>query len=207
MREKDRRQQILDCALKVFAEKGFHGASVSDVIARAGVARGTFYLYFAGKREVFDAVLDGILARLRGQIRPVLLPAYRDDAAVLEQLRGNVERVVGLLMGNRGLVRLLVNEAAGLDSPVRVRLDAFHRALGAWMAESLEEGQRFGIVRPGDAQVMAHGLLGMLQGILRAWAFGMLTAPRGTVVEEVLSLVCSGVLTLEGTGRQGLPGA
>jgi len=189
----------------VFAEKGFHGASVSDVIARAGVARGTFYLYFDGKREVFDAVLDGILARLRGQIRPVLLPASRDDAVVLTQLRGNVERVVGLLMGNRGLVRLLVNEAAGLDSPVRVRLEEFHRALGGWMAESLEEGQRFHIVRPGDTQVMAHGLLGMLQGILRAWAFGMLPVSRGTVVEEVLSLVCSGVLTLEGPGRQGSP--
>lgn len=197
MRSQDRRQQILDCALRVFADKGYHGAAVSDVIQAAGVARGTFYLYFPGKREVFDAVLDGILLRLHEQIRPIVLPPSRDDRAVLEQVRGNAVRVVRLLMTDRDVVRLLVNEASGLDSPVRARLQEFQGALGAWVASSLDDGVAFGIVRAGDTRVMAFGLLGLLQGILRGWASGLLDVAEDRVVDEVLAFLRQGILTLD----------
>ncbi|MCI0356492.1 MAG: TetR/AcrR family transcriptional regulator, partial [Acidobacteria bacterium] len=57
----DRRAQILRAAKQVFSQKGFHTASVSDIIERAGIARGTFYLYFESKRDVFDKLLEDLL--------------------------------------------------------------------------------------------------------------------------------------------------
>ena len=53
--EEDRKEQILAAARAAFDEKGYEGATVSDIVRRAGVAQGTFYLYFASKR---DAVLE-----------------------------------------------------------------------------------------------------------------------------------------------------
>ena len=50
--EADRKEQILAAALAVFDEKGYETATISDVVRRAGVAQGTFYLYFASKRDV-----------------------------------------------------------------------------------------------------------------------------------------------------------
>ncbi len=50
--EADRKEQILAAALAVFDEKGYENATISDVVRRAGVAQGTFYLYFASKRDV-----------------------------------------------------------------------------------------------------------------------------------------------------------
>ena len=50
--EPDRKDQILAAALAVFDEKGYESATISDVVRRAGVAQGTFYLYFASKRDV-----------------------------------------------------------------------------------------------------------------------------------------------------------
>ena len=47
----DRRAQILQKAKEVFAERGYHNASISEIILRAGIARGTFYLYFRTKRR------------------------------------------------------------------------------------------------------------------------------------------------------------
>jgi AcrR family transcriptional regulator len=55
-----RRSQILDAATKVFAEKGFHRATIKDIAAAAGIADGTIYNYFANK----NALLIGILNRL-----------------------------------------------------------------------------------------------------------------------------------------------
>ncbi|MEM9490681.1 MAG: helix-turn-helix domain-containing protein, partial [Myxococcota bacterium] len=53
-----RRRQILSVAKRVFAENGYHSASISQIIARANIARGTFYLYFSSKQAVFDSILD-----------------------------------------------------------------------------------------------------------------------------------------------------
>jgi AcrR family transcriptional regulator len=57
-RRKDARpQEILDAALTVFAEKGFAGARMDDIAARAGVTKGTIYLYFDGKESVFKTLV------------------------------------------------------------------------------------------------------------------------------------------------------
>lgn len=49
----NRRQQLKEAGMAVFAEKGYHQTKVSDVVRRAGVAQGTFYLYFEGKKSLF----------------------------------------------------------------------------------------------------------------------------------------------------------
>jgi AcrR family transcriptional regulator len=53
--KEERRSQILEAALSVFSEKGYHTANVSDVAARAGVSQGTIYWYFESKEELFEA--------------------------------------------------------------------------------------------------------------------------------------------------------
>ena len=71
--DEDRKAQILDAARAVFDEKGVENATISDVVRRAGVAQGTFYLYFGSKR---DAVIE--LAR-----RPMEEIAARVSAAAV----------------------------------------------------------------------------------------------------------------------------
>ena len=53
-----RRAAILTGALRVFGRKGYHQTHVADIIKAAGIARGTFYLYFESKAAVFDSILD-----------------------------------------------------------------------------------------------------------------------------------------------------
>ena len=58
MLQKARRAQILDAAITVFAEKGFHRATIKDIARQAGVADGTIYTYFANKQELLLGILD-----------------------------------------------------------------------------------------------------------------------------------------------------
>jgi TetR/AcrR family fatty acid metabolism transcriptional regulator len=53
----ERRQQILEAALAVFSQKGYHATNVSDVAAQAGVSQGTIYWYFESKEELFQAAI------------------------------------------------------------------------------------------------------------------------------------------------------
>jgi len=50
----ERRQQILSVAREAFAKRGYHQTTIDDIVVQAGVARGTFYLYFEDKRAVFS---------------------------------------------------------------------------------------------------------------------------------------------------------
>src|SRR3954467_6614967 len=67
----DRRLQLLAAATTVFAEKGYRNAGVGDIIARAGVARGTFYLYFTSKQEIFLAIVEDFHGRVTRAIESV----------------------------------------------------------------------------------------------------------------------------------------
>jgi AcrR family transcriptional regulator len=56
-----RREQILKAAMDIFARKGFSAATVPEIAKSAGVAAGTIYLYFPGKRELFIAIIDNLM--------------------------------------------------------------------------------------------------------------------------------------------------
>jgi AcrR family transcriptional regulator len=59
------RRRLIDAAESCFAEFGFHDASVVKITEAAGVAQGTFYLYFATKKEVFDELVRDLNSRVR----------------------------------------------------------------------------------------------------------------------------------------------
>jgi len=76
----ERHSQILDAAIDVFAEKGFHKARIADVAERAGVADGTIYLYFKNKEELLltifeekmSQLIEGVQAAMAGTTDPLL---------------------------------------------------------------------------------------------------------------------------------------
>ena len=52
---------IVDASTRVFPRLGYHKATVEDIIQEANVARSTFYVYFSGKREIFDNIMGGLM--------------------------------------------------------------------------------------------------------------------------------------------------
>src|SRR5258708_31188538 len=80
MRPAERRQKILQHARDVFARRGYHAAKIEEIVATAGIARGTFYLYFDDKRAIFEEIVDRTIASLgmaivRVDLRPSAAPA------------------------------------------------------------------------------------------------------------------------------------
>jgi AcrR family transcriptional regulator len=188
-----RRDQLLQCAKTVFAEHGYHAASIADIIACAGVARGTFYLYFDGKRQLFDRLLDDLLQGIDARIRVIDLGP--DAAPPVEQLRANLHRVLTLLLQDRSLVRILLHEAVALDADGRAKLEAFYRKLLDHIETSLRLGIELGLVRPCDPPIAAACILGAVKEAIAQ----LVERPQADdeierVIDQILAFGLHGVL-------------
>lgn len=163
----DRRAQLLAAARQVFAARGYHAASVGDILEAAEVARGTFYNYFESKREAFDAVLAALMDEVSEAVLPIDV-----SVPLPPQVQANLERVVGVLTSEGELARVLFVDAAGVDAEARETLIRFYDAAAARVERALRTGQAMGVVGDVDVRTTAFCLIGMLkepilQGVLR----------------------------------------
>ena len=159
-----RRRQILDSSLAVFASQGYWSTSITDLVKAAGVARGTFYLYFDSKQAIFLDLLDELVGRLRGVVHGVDPTA---GATVEAQLQAIVSKVLQTTAENRHLTRIVFREAVGLDADVEARMTAFYDELRAYLRHTLELGAALGFVRAGlDRETTAACILGALRGVV-----------------------------------------
>ncbi len=185
MRRAERRRHLLDCALEVFAEKGYHAASISHIIKKAGVARGTFYLYFESKRAVFEELLDEMLAALGTQVKRI--DPSRGATGVLAQMEANVDGVISHLRANQPMLRLLLAEAVGLDAGFDQKLTEFYDSLLVMIEQALENGKEMKLVgRAIHTKVAALCILGSIKEVLYREAMGGKLPSRQAVVDEIL---------------------
>ncbi len=191
MARQRRRNELLKSACDVFAERGYYGASVADIIERAGIARGTFYLYFESKRQVFEELLDGLLAQLRDAIRRVDVTATPDT--IQAELRGNALRVFDVLTREPGLTRLLLHEAVGRDPGFDRRLGEFYSLVQELLAESIQLGQELGLVRPLDVHVCARFVLGAIKEALYDGKLGAQPDRLPVLADELIRYVFEGI--------------
>jgi len=189
-----RREQVLGCAVRVFSRKGYHATTVSDIIEEAGVARGTFYLYFKSKRAIFDELLDDYLGQIRGQIRRVDVSAGAEPP--VQQLLGMFERILGVPLDSRDLTRILLHAAVGLDDDFDRKLAGFYGDVATLIEGSLRLGQHMGIVTECDVHVASLCILGTVKEVVDHAAAEPESHPdRSVLAQELLRFVAGGVLT------------
>lgn len=160
----DRREQVLACAQRVFSEKGYHNANIADIIAEAGVARGTFYLYFESKRAIFDELLDRLLAFIAGSVRRI--DVSPEAPAPREQMLANVRSVLATLQTHRQLTRILFNTAIGIDADFDRKLGELYGRLREMIRGALTLGTEMGLVRPCDPNVVSLCVLGSVKEVV-----------------------------------------
>jgi AcrR family transcriptional regulator len=196
MSKLERRQDLLRAARSVFAEKGYHEAKIDDIVAIAGVATGTFYLYFRDKRALFAELVQGLFIRLGEAILRV------DPAADVEaQIKHNIRAIVAVLLDDPTLTSILLSYAAGLDPAFITQIRAFNQGVKRLLVESLQDGQRLGIVAPGDPKLYATFTIGALKEVLFENALGEQARPREEIVTALFDLLGRGYLRIDGVER------
>ena len=178
-----RREQLLDAALRVFVMRGYHGAHVDHVIAEAGVARGTFYLYFKSKHDVFAALVERMLQLFLESRPPAPDVEVRSLADAEKELRLTYRNLFETFRRNRHLCRLLLEEAVGLDKGFAEALDTHHRAWHGRVAARLRHFVACGVARRDlDVDLTADMIIGLVERLTRRY----LLAERPTSIDRLV---------------------
>jgi AcrR family transcriptional regulator len=160
------RRAIVEAAMQVFGQTGFHEAKIADIAAAAGVATGTLYNYFTSKEEIFQSILD--------DGREALAAALEERAQIedpLERLRECVAVMFGFLDHHGALFIIYMQSGANLMEFRRgadCRDEEFRqRFLGVLATAITEAGDR--MRRDYPAELMADALGGLMNGAILRW--------------------------------------
>ncbi len=189
----ERRRQILSAAKAVFAEAGYHGASIHAIIERAQIARGTFYLYFESKAAVFDSILDQAMTDLRARLRRIDVETPNAPAPQV-QLRDQIGATLEYIVGDRPLATLLLSAGHTPDVDASERLDQFFAEVRDLLRRALETGMEIGLVRKCQPELVASAMLGMTRGVIELLVRGNTALSVDEVVNEMLTVALRGVL-------------
>ena len=165
-RKQARPSDIVAAALLVFGEKGFAGAKIEEIARRAGVSKGTVYLYFEAKSDIFRAVVQQAVIPNIADIEAMVLELDLPFAELLQLL---LPRFAALVTARPigAVVKMVIGESRNFPELARVWHDeVISRGLGL-LSGLVERGQRRGEIRPLDPRAAAFSIMGpMLMGVL-----------------------------------------
>ena len=197
---------MVDSAKAAFANKGFHGTSISEIVRQAGIARSTFYQYFDSKSHLFQSILDSFQQDLHDSIQPISLAA--GASAPLVQLEENLTRVLNLVLGERDLTRIFLNHTSAVEQNVVGRLDDFYVQAGGMIQRSLKLGISMNLVRPCDTRLTSFSIIGAVKEVIFQLTSSQEQRPSTDVlVRQLLEFAMNGILVHSqnsslGTARQ-----
>lgn len=192
------RERILHEATRLFAERGFEGASLSTLAEAVGMQKGSLVYHFRSKERLWQAVMDEVFARWRDVLPQIMLAAASGE----NRFARAVEEFTGFFRADSNRARLLIRAALDHPEQLRGRLADEVRPWLALVVERIHEGGREGTIRPGvDAPAyLAAVVVGVLAMIgladLGPALVGDTTDPAAAtdrLVAEVVRLAWTGL--------------
>jgi AcrR family transcriptional regulator len=167
-----RRRKILQAARTVFARLGYTGTSVEDISAQAGIAKGTLYLYFPSKEQIYLAAIVEDARELDGEWRAAIAVA----TTWREKLRAYVEARLNYLDAHQDFLRIFLMEFRGMylqGKPLQSELHRLIQQDEAQMAQLLAAAGARGEIRDVDPELAAITVTDLMHGLmerrLRGW--------------------------------------
>ncbi len=194
------RRRLLEAAEQVFAELGYHDASIVKITEAAGVSQGTFYLYFSSKQEVFDVLVEDLNSR----VRHAMSEASAKGTTRLEMERLGFEAFFRFTADHPALYRVI--RQAEFASPKMLRLH--YERLAEGYISGLRQASAAGEVTIGDPVVTAWALMAVGEMIGLRWIlWGDTREVPPAVFEETMSFVARALGARPGTvGTAGTDG-
>lgn len=158
-RPADRPTEILDAALEVFAERGLAGARMDDIAAGAGVSKGTLYLYFSGKEELFQEAIREKVARLLEGLASATPPGDPELRLTrfVDAYWAHLRRPQFM-----SLFRLIMAELNQFPELVRFYAEEVSGRVLALLSDIIRDGVQVGRFRPGDPRAAGRMIVGLL---------------------------------------------
>ncbi|MGD0037714.1 MAG: TetR/AcrR family transcriptional regulator [Bacteroidota bacterium] len=167
-REGNKEQAILDAAVKVFAQYGYHRAKISSIAEHAGVAIGSVYLYFENKESILLTIFDRLWTELTNGLQIIV---KRSDIDPSQKLDLVIDKLFDLFIANPALASVFVNEQYHLIKDKRGNVAQQYDDFLDLAEEIIREGVRKRKFNADiDIKLFRHFITGGLRSVLRQWS-------------------------------------
>lgn len=184
-RGKRTREKLLRAAETEFGEHGFHAVGIGDITRRAGVALGTFYVYFESKEEIYRDLVSYLSRHVRSWVGERV--AGISDRLTAERM--GLEAFLVFTREHPGLYRIISEAEFVANDAFVEHYMGFARAY----RENLESAGHKGDIREGDYEVWSWAIMGMMMFLGLRFADWDDTTPPAEVAEKVRDLIANGI--------------
>ncbi len=180
------RNKLLAAAEEVFGAKGYYSASMVDITLKAGVAQGTFYIYFRSKKDIFEALVKDLSHNLRREISQAVSGA----ASRREAEEGGFAIFFSFIKEHRNLYRI-VQDLAFVDEDL---YKWYYRRFAEGYITGLEAAMKAGEFRHLDPETVAYALIGIAEFLGMRWVLWEKEPVPEKAMTAAMSLVMEGLL-------------
>lgn len=189
-----RQAQIMSLALKLFAEKGYHSASVDEIISTAGIAKGTFYLHFEGKLDILDKIVDSNLETLYNyfSVLDISSPRPIDE---IKDIYVSVALLLAKVPEFRQFSKIMLSDVIGLDNTIQLKINDFYDRIVGMSADYILQAQKDGrIIKSIDPVTASICIIGSVKEIVYRWAVLGENIDTVQAIKNMLDIYLYGIL-------------
>jgi AcrR family transcriptional regulator len=157
-----KRERILGAGLSLFANAPYQSVTMDSVAAAAGVAKGTLYLYFESKEDLYLGILSDGLETIARNYQASVNPA----ASVADRLRRAIEVTLEFYDKRRDLLRLMATEEPRMAEARNRLIDEWRERGVRFFTSLIEEGAGAGIFRASDPLLATWAILGSMRSVM-----------------------------------------
>lgn len=188
----ERRQQILDAALKVFSRLGFCEARMDDIVDESGLSKGALYWYFKSKDEIIISIMDQLFSREMDDLRRMVESEGSARGRLLTVGRSVVAEFTK--MASLMPVAYEFYAQAPRRPEVRESLNRYYQEYLMLLARMIEQGVRDTEFREVNESEVAIALAALVEGLALLWVLDPKTVDLEAVSETAFDLLINGLL-------------
>lgn len=182
------REKILDAALDVFSQKGYHDTRMDEIVTESGTSKGAIYFHFPNKERLFLALVDQFANLLERRVTD----AISHEAEGMARVQAALETCLDTFGRYRRPAKLLLVQAVGLGALFEKKRLEVNDRFADLIRKYLDEAVAVGDIAPVDTEIVAHAWMGAIYSVVIRWVYtGEPEPPR--ILSALLPLLLKSV--------------
>jgi len=163
----DTRSKILEAAIRVFAQKGYHDTRVDDIVAESNTSKGSVYFYFPSKQDIFLGLIDTFSNLLESKLNEAL----QKESHGIYQIDSALQSTLSLFTQYRTLAKIVLIQAVGLGIAFEERRRNINDRITLIVKTRLDRAVNEGSISPIQTDLAARAWVGALNEIVINWIY------------------------------------
>lgn len=165
--KKSVRERILDSALNIFSNKGYHDTRLDEIVDESSTSKGSIYFHFPNKEKLFLALVDQFADLIERRV----IEAIEQEDEGIKRVHVALESVLSTFGKYRRPAKLLLVQAVGLGTVFEQKrmeiTDRFAELIRTYLQEAVDVGD----IAPVDVEVISHAWMGAIYSVVIQWVY------------------------------------